>query len=94
LVKGLPGFVYEEMYKMAEQASLNEFLRRYLTQINHPPNYVISYDLVFKNFDIDTDSTRSTLMDFAEHIKRGLAITELDFLLKNYNNLRNLTIHF
>jgi hypothetical protein len=82
------------MYKMAEQASLNEFLRRYLTQINHPPNYVISYDLVFKNFDIDTDSTRSTLMDFAEHIKRGLAITELDFLLKNYNNLRNLTIHF
>jgi hypothetical protein len=82
------------MYGMAEQASLDEFLRRYLTQINHPPNYVIPYYLVFQNFDIDSDSKKSTLMDFAEHIKRGLAITELDFLLKNYNNLRNLTIHF
>lgn len=33
-------------------------------------------------------------MDFAEHIKRNLATPSFEFLLKNYNSLRNLTIHY
>jgi len=94
LVKGVPGFVYDEIYEMAEQNFLDEFLRRYLTQINQPPNRDIGYGLNFNFFSISTDTSKSTLMDFAEHIKRNLAIPEVDFLLKNYHNFRDLTLQF
>ena len=65
LIKGAPGFVYDQMYEMAEQNILNEFLRRYLTQINNQPNSDINYDIEFNYFSISTDTSKPTLMDFA-----------------------------
>lgn len=33
-------------------------------------------------------------MDYAEHIKRHISDSNITFLLKNYDNLRNLTINY
>lgn len=65
LVRKVPAFIYNQVYIGVEQTFLDDFLNRYLTQINSPPNRVIDYSIDFERFSIKTNTQMSTLMDFA-----------------------------
>lgn len=94
IVRKVPGFVFDSIYATVEQTFLDEFIRRYLTQINQQPNRVIDYSIDFTMFSISTDTGKSTLMDFAENIRRHIVSSELTFLIRNYGHLRQLTIDY
>lgn len=82
------------LYVANEQTFLEEFLQRYLIQLNNQPNNPIDYKLDFDQYSIQTNTKESTLMDFAQNIKRHISDKDISFLLENYDNFRNLTIEY
>ncbi len=56
--------------------------------ITRQPNSMISYNLTFNYFTVNTNTTASTLLDYSQYLKLYFANRKLDFPLKNFITLR------
>jgi len=81
-------------YGFGGQYFLKTFENIYLQYLKNQPNSIIAYNLTFNYFNVTTNTSASTLLDYSQNLKLYFSGGKLDFLLKNYIALREVTIQF